>query len=163
MIFCRLTVSRLFDEKSCHFLLFKAYALRLAPCLSPGTPQRGLSWFVKVQLRIKKRYPRFSGFALQNGRYPSAFLTLTNRFFSSPKGLPSKKNADASFLKSLPFLNESNRHLYQKALRSDGSYCRTFLGVGLKARFGLFARCLIFSQIYIRRRIWHVAKRCWCF
>jgi len=39
---------------------------------------------------------------------------LTNRFSHSPKGLPSKKNADASFLKSLPFLNESNRHLIKK-------------------------------------------------
>ena len=125
--------------------LFAFQSLRFTACAEfvPRNTPKGL---VLVCSRVNKQKEVSPIFGLRPADrvIPLLFLPLTNRFSHSPKGLPSKKNADASFLKSLPFLNESNRHLYQKALRSDGSYCRTFLGVGLKARFPDLLACRFF-------------------
>jgi len=114
MIFYRLTVSRLFDEKSCRFLLFKAFSFTACAVFVPRNAPKGLVLVCKGTASHKKAVSPIFGLCPAKREIPLRFLPLTNRFSHSPKGLPSKKNADASFLKSLPFLNESNYHLIKK-------------------------------------------------
>ena len=64
---------------------------RLTAVFPPNAP-KGLSCFVKVLLRLKKRFPRFSvASSLQNGGYPSSFLTCDKTLFLIAEGLVLKR------------------------------------------------------------------------